>query len=569
MAEKLTEWNKSTFGNVFQKKRRLLSRIHEIQKKIANDFSPGLFKLQSKLEKELDDVLEQGELIWFQRSREQWVRFGERNTAYFHQQAIIRRRRNRIASLKNDNGEWVSDPQELAAMVFDFFALLYLQDDQEYSDNMPKHAFPRLSQDDFRQLLLPFTGADIFKAIQDMKPFQAPSPDGFQAIFYQRSWQVVGKALIDLALSFFSTGVLPEEEVESTVVLIPKVDHPEMVSQLRPISLNNVCLKAIIKVITNRLKPIMKKLVSPRQSSFIPGRQTTDNIIVLQEVLHTLRKRKGKKGGIVLKIDLEKAYDRLRWDFLRDTLKEIGLPSSWISFIMFCVEHNRMRLLWNGELSGPIIPTRGVRQGDPLSPYLFLLCMERLSRRIEQAIGDRLWKPLRLSKEGPPISHLFFADDLILFAEADSSQVRIIKQCLDEFCQSSGQRVNYNKSAIFVSANIDRRRACRLSSRAGIPLTVDLGRYLGVMAIHGRVTKARYRDLMLRIQKKLAPWKARHLSLAARITVVKSISASIPIYPMQTELLPVNVCRSLDRINRGFIWGDTEAKKKIHLVGWQ
>ncbi|CAL1393436.1 unnamed protein product [Linum trigynum] len=434
---------------------------------------------------------------------------------------------------------------------------------------MPKKAFPRIDHEDLILLLRPFIGEDIHGAVQDMKPFQAPGPDGFQAIFYQKSWQTVGKALIDMAVSFFSTGILPEKVVESTVVLIPKVDHPERVSQLRPISLNNVCLKAITKAITNRLKPIMRKIVAPRQSSFIPGRQTTDNIIVLQEVLHSLRKKKGKRGGIVLKIDLEKAYDRLRWDFLRDTLKEVGLPSLWINCIMFCVESNKMRLLWNGELSDPITPTRGVRQGDPLSPYLFVLCMERLSHRIDQAIQEKNWKPLSLSRGGPLISHLFFADDLILFAEADGAQVRIIKRCQDEFCHSSGQRVNYEKSAIFVSANIDRRRARRLSQRAGIPLTVDLGRYLGVMAIHGRVTRTRYQDLMLRIQRKLAPWKTKHLSLAARITVVKSISASIPIYPMQTEMLPMNVCRSLDRINRSFIWGDTEEKKKLHLVPWE
>ncbi|CAL1353594.1 unnamed protein product [Linum trigynum] len=568
MAEKLMCWNHTTFGNILRKKRRLMNRIHGIQIRVANGFSPGLFKLQKKLEAELDRVLEQEEMLWFHRAREKWVQFGERNTSYFHQQANIRRRRNRIESFKDNNGEWVTDPQTLASLVFDYFAALYLQDSQEYADHMPKEAFPRLSHEDLLHLLRPFNAADIYRAIQEMKPFQAPGPDGFHAAFFQRSWQVVGKALIDMAMSFFAAGSLPEQVVESTVVLIPKVDHPEMVSQLRPISLNNVCLKAITKAITNRLKPIMRKLVSPRHSSFIPGRQTTDNIIVLQEVLHSLKKKKGKKGGMVLKIDLEKAYDRLRWDFLRDTLMEIGLPSSWINCVMFCVENNQMRLLWNGELSGPIIPTRGVRQGDPLSPYLFVLCMERLSHRIEQAIQDKLWKPLRLSRDGPPLSHLFFADDLILFAEAEGAQIKVIKQCLDEFCLSSGQRVNYSKSAIFVSANIDRRIARRLANRVGIPLTVDLGRYLGVMAIHDRVTKTIYQDLFLRIQRKLAPWKAKHLSLASRITIVKSISASIPIYPMQTELLPMSTCKTLDRMNRSFIWEDTDDRRRLHLVGW-
>ncbi|CAL1355748.1 unnamed protein product [Linum trigynum] len=568
LATSLNHWNSSVFGNILRKKRRLLARIQGIQERVASSFSPGLYKLQAKLEKELEEVLEQEELLWFQRSREKWVQQGERNTGYFHQQAIIRRRRNKIDSLRNTNGEWVSDPQELAMLIFDFFASLYLQDIADYEDLMPKSAFPRLSHEELAALLRPFRGEDIHQAVHGMKPFQAPGPDGFHAAFYQRSWRVVGRALIDMALEFFTTGSLPEGVTDSTVVLIPKVEHPEMASQLRPISLNNVCLKAITKAITNRLKPIMRKLVSPRQSSFIPGRQTTDNIIVLQEVLHTLRKKKGKKGGIVMKIDLEKAYDRLRWDFLRDTLKEIGLPSSWISCIMYCVENNKMRLLWNGDLSQTITPTRGVRQGDPLSPYLFVLCMERLSHRIDRAIQEKQWKPLRLSPGGPTLSHLFFADDLVLFAESDASQIRIIKQCLDEFCSSSGQRVNYHKSAMFVSANIPRRRARALSERMEIPLTVDLGRYLGVMAIHGRVKRGRYQDLIIKIQRKLAPWKAKHLSIAARITLVKAVTSSIPIYPMQVELLPKTVCKTLDQINRGFLWGESEGKKKLHLVGW-
>ncbi|CAL1379935.1 unnamed protein product [Linum trigynum] len=438
LASNLNQWNKDTFGNIFYKKRRLMARIQGIQERVAMSFSPGLYKLQVKLEKELDQVLEQEELYWFQRSRESWVQRGERNTSYFHNQTAIRRRRNKIDSLKGADGAWITDPQELAVLVFEFFAALYLQENDIYQDLMPKMAFPRLEQEEMVALLRPFRAEDIHRAIHEMKPFQAPGPDGFHAAFYQRAWRVVGKSLINLALDFFHAGGLPEHITDSTVILIPKVEHPEMASQLRPISLNNVCLKAITKAITNRLKPIMRKLVSPRQSSFIPGRQTTDNIIVLQEVLHILKKKKGKKGGMVLKIDLEKAYDRLRWDFLRDTLKEIGLPSSWISCIMYCVENNRMRLLWNGDLSQTIIPTRGVRQGDPLSPYLFVLCMERLSHRIDQAIRDNLWKPLKLSRDGPLISHLFFADDLVLFAEAGGTQVRIIKQCLDEFCSSSG-----------------------------------------------------------------------------------------------------------------------------------
>ncbi|CAL1388052.1 unnamed protein product [Linum trigynum] len=493
----LQDWNRDTFGNVQQRKRRLLGRIHGVERHLSRSFSPGLAKLHSKLEAELDSVLEQEELIWYQRSREHWVKFGERNTSYFHQQANIRRRKNRITALRDQTGVWIDEPQELADMVFEFYTNLYLQDSSAYEDMMPKNAFPRLAQEDLLALLRPFTIMDIHKAIFEMKPFQAPGPDGFHAAFYQQAWNVVGKSLTDMALAFFNTGVLPDKVSESTVVLIPKVDHPEYVTQLRPISLNNVSLKAITKAITSRLKLVMRKLISPRQSSFIPGRQTTDNVIVVQEVLHSLGKRKGKKGGMILKIDLEKAYDMLWWDFLRDTLKEAGLPSTWISCIMYCVEQNNMRVLWNGNLSATITPTRGVRQGDPLSPYLFVLCMERLSHRIDAVLHSGQWKAIRLTRNGPPLTHLFFADDLLLFAEAETRQIRIIKQCLDDFCFSSGQRVNYGKSLLFVSPNVSRSKANILSARAEIPLKNELGRYLGIQGIHGRVTARRYQSLLL------------------------------------------------------------------------
>ncbi|CAL1355512.1 unnamed protein product [Linum trigynum] len=568
-ASKLQDWNCSVFGNVHHRKMRLLARTGGIEKRLAIAFCPGLAKLHSKLGAELEKTLEQEELLWFQRAREKWVKFGECNTAYFHQIAKIRRRANKIACLKNDNGDWIHDMQELKTLVFNFYIDLYTQEGDQYVDHMPKGAFPRPNQSEWLALLRPFTILDIHRAIFDMKPLQAPGPDGFQAIFFQKAWNVVGKALTDMALSFFENGSLPEEVSSSTVVLIPKGENPESVSQLRPISLNNVNLKAITKAMTSRLKPLMRKLISPRQSSFIPGRQTSDNILIVQEVLHSLKKRQGKKGGIVVKIDLEKAYDRLRWDFLRDTLIEVGLPSSWIHCIMYCVEHNHMRIFWNGELSHPITPSRGVRQGDPLSPYLFVLCMERLSHRIDQAVRDKSWKPIKLSANGPALTHLFFADDLILFAEAGRSQVRIIKQCLEEFCESSGQRVNFTKSSMFVSPNVREETAQLLSTRASIPLTKDLGRYLGVQTIHGKVTRSRYQALILRIKKKLAPWKARRLSLAARLTVVRSVSSSIPIYSMHTEQLPVNVCNSIDKINRDFVWGKEEDQGRLHLVAWE
>ncbi|CAL1380726.1 unnamed protein product [Linum trigynum] len=566
---KLQQWKTEVFGSTFPKKRRLVARLQGVTDRLANSFNPGLMKLQIKLEKELDLTIAQEELYWYQRANEKWVKFGEQNTSYFHQQATRRRRRNKILALRNGSGDWIEDQDALKNLVVQFYESVYTQEEEVYEDLMPKGCFPRLQQSELMQLLHPFCIQDFHKSIFEMKPMSAPGPDGFQAVFYQNFWALVGKNLTGMATHFFETGNIPEEVFDSIVILIPKVAHPETPAQFRPISLNNVVLKAITKAIANRLKPLMPKLVAPTQSGFIKGRQTNDNIILLQETLHTLRSKKGKKGGLVIKIDLEKAYDRLHWSFLRDTLGEIGLPSTWINRIMTCVEKNKMRISWNGELTSTFRPSRGVRQGDPLSPFLFVLCMERLAHRIEQAVDEKRWKPISLAKNGPRLSHLFFADDLILFAEAEGGQIDVIRSCLQDFCSSSGQKVNLSKSAIYVSPNVHRDKAQRLSSRAGITLTDDLGKYLGLKAINGRITKGRYQELILKIQQKLATWKANHLSVAARITLVKSVASSMAIYPMFTERLPACVCSSLDRLNRQFVWGEEDGKTKFHPIAWE
>ncbi|XP_010471448.1 PREDICTED: uncharacterized protein LOC104751234 [Camelina sativa] len=182
-----------------------------------------------------------------------------------------------------------------------------------------------------------------------------------------------------------------------------------------------------------RLKGVMTKLIGPAQASFIPGRLSSDNFVVVQEAVHSMRCKKGTKGWMLLKLDLEKAYDRIRWDFLEDTLNAAGLSNLWVRWIMTCVSGPSMSLLINGERTEAFRPLRGLRQGDPLSPYLFVLCLERLCHLIEGSIEEKKWKPISLSRGGPKLSHICFADDLILFAEASVSQVRVIHSVLESF----------------------------------------------------------------------------------------------------------------------------------------
>ncbi|XVF74117.1 hypothetical protein PTKIN_Ptkin13bG0034500 [Pterospermum kingtungense] len=397
MANELRRWNVEVFGNIFKKKRELWARINGVQRALGVRNNNRLIKLENKLQRELQVVLQQEELLWFQKSREEWIKSGDCNIGYYHASTVIRRSRNNIAALRDENGEWITGKEELNNHVLTFFRNLFTIEQECDSSYIPKGCFPRVSQSVMLEVLSPFVIGDIRRALFDMSPFKAPGPDGFQANFYQRLWSVVGTTLWEFAREFYRTGVLQEGVNDTYLVLIPKVSSPERVNQLRPISLCNVCYKVITKAMTNRLKKILPEVIGPYQSSFVPGRQISDNILIYQKVLHSMRKKKGKVGSMILKIDLEKAYDRLSWDFIRDTLFEIGLTQDWVRNIMACVEMSRLAILWNGEKLDWIKPKRGVRQGDSISPYLFVLCIERLSHMICAASDQGEWKGIRLS----------------------------------------------------------------------------------------------------------------------------------------------------------------------------
>lgn len=198
-------------------------------------------------------------------------------------------------------------------------------------------------------------------------------------------------------------GDIPPKVTEALLVLIPKVQKPSSIRNFRPISLCNTSIKLVNNMIINRLKQVLCDLISPAQASFIPGRQSINNVVTCQEVIHSLRHTKARKGGMVLKLDLEKAYDRMEWSFFEETLRDASLPTLMIDVIMMILQQSSCRLLWNGESSDKIRPPRGLRQGDPLSPYLFVLCMERLSQWISKKVEEGRWRPLQVSRGGAPI----------------------------------------------------------------------------------------------------------------------------------------------------------------------
>ena len=220
---------------------------------------------------------------------------------------------------------------------------------------------------------------------------------------------------------------------------------------------------------------------------------------------------------------------------------------------MECVTTARMHIMWNGEVTEEFIPGIGIRQGDPLSPYIFILCIERLSHGITQAVVEGKWKPIRLAKNGIPLTHLFFADDLRLFAEASLNQAYNIDAVLETYCHSSEAKVNKSKTQIFFSKNITTRDARTIGNALGISVTHDLGCYLGMPLLHSRVTKTTYQSILDKVEMRLTGWNAAHLSFTGRVTLAQSVIQAMHIYAMQTTLLPSSVRNRIDKSCRRFI----------------
>ena len=225
--------------------------------------------------------------------------------------------------------------------------------------------------------------------------------------------------------------------------------------ELRLISLCNVLYKLVDKVLANRMKDVLCRPISPSQVAFVPRRSITDNILLASEVLHCLKRRmRGRIGYVALKLDISKAYDRVDWGFLQFMLRKMGFADQWISWLMLCISTVEYFVLFNGTVVGWVVPGRRLRQGCPLSPYLFIVCAEGLSSMIRDSEARDALHGCLVCRNAPSISHLFFADDSYLFFKSFLAEAEVVHDILSRFEQVSGQAVNYDKSEVMFSSNI-------------------------------------------------------------------------------------------------------------------
>ncbi|XP_026451999.1 uncharacterized protein LOC113352390 [Papaver somniferum] len=294
---------------------------------------------------------------------------------------------------------------------------------------------------------------EIFETIKHMNDWGSPGPDGFQSGFYKYNWDIVGKDVTNAIQNFFETGFMPTEFNKTYLSLIPKTDNATKPMDFGPIGLRNTIYKVISKIMADRVKPHLNILISPYQAAFVPGRDIHDNIIIAHEMIHSMKLKEGHSGTMALKLDLSKVFDRIEWPFLLGVLKSFGFDEKFCGYVNQCISTTHIYVLLNESPTHGFNPSRGLRQGDPLSPYLFILCVELLSRLFLNAETNHQISGVKAARNAPGITHLMFADDILIFAQADLHNITSILNTLDYFGSVSGQMLNISKSSVYFSHN--------------------------------------------------------------------------------------------------------------------
>lgn len=248
----------------------------------------------------------------------------------------------------------------------------------------------------------------------------------------------------------------------------------------RPISLCNVSYKIVARAIANRLKNILGNIIDPHQSAFIPARAITDNILLGYECMHWLRHSKSKKGYAALKLDMSKAYDRVEWNYLTGVLYRMGFKNKLVNLIMNCVTLMGYSFNINDRIVRNIKLLRGLRQGDPLSPYLFVLCSQGLSAILDHNRIHRGHQGIKVSSTSPIITHLFFTDDSLIFFKATKDNTNLVKDSLQCYEKASGQLIYYNKSAITFGKETSQENTRYIKDTLHLQISQDHELYLGL-----------------------------------------------------------------------------------------
>ncbi|GKA69408.1 RNA-directed DNA polymerase, eukaryota, reverse transcriptase zinc-binding domain protein [Tanacetum coccineum] len=405
---------------------------------------------------------------------------------------------------------------------------------------------------------------EVKRAVWDCGVDKSPGPDGFSFSFYRHFWPVIEKDVFEAVDYFFMYGEIPNGCNSNFIALIPKILDANMVKDFRPISLIGSLYKIIAKILANRLVGVLGDLVNEVQSAFVADRQILDGPFILDEVLQWCRRK--KKHALIFKVDFEKAFDSVRWDFVDDVLNKFGFGERWRTWIQSCLRSSRGSILVNGSPTEEFQFFRGLKQGDPLSPFLFILIMESLHISFQRVVDAGLFTGIKINSM-VNLSHLFYADDAIFLGQWSELNIDSLVRVLDCFFRASGLRINMCKSKI-MGVNVEDGMVKNAASKLGCLVLKTPFTYLGTKVGGNMSRKQAWKEVVDKVLSRLSRWKMKLLSIGGRLTLLKSVLGSMPIFHMSIFKVPSSILKSLESIRSRFFNGQDPKSNKASWVKW-
>ena len=517
---KLKRWNKTEVGNFHQN----VDLTHQQ----LLDAQLALDQLDFSLERSQDELMCLTNYnqplhilndFWKDKPKNAKFINGDRNTSYLHRSVKIREVQSFISLLKHGD-EVLTDASDIEAHVLHYFTNIFAVTPHHDVNDLPDMLIPSLVSDADNALLtsLP-SAADIKNVVMDLSGDSAPGPDGYPGYFYQSFWHIIGSDVVRATQFFFTSNSIMNNLNSNLLILIPKVKGADRLDNFRPIALANFQFKIITKILADRVGLVASKIVLVHQRGFIPGTHIQDCIMTASKVVNTLHK-KTYGGNLALKIDVRKAFDTLNWSFLLYVLKCFGFNQCFCNWISTILHSAKLSVSINGKAVGFFKCTRGVRQGDMLSPLLFCIAEEVISRGLEALTLDGSLTQIHASRGLLMPNHCLYADDiLIFFCKGTLSNIRNIMDLFEEYDTYSGQFMNASKSK-FYSGSLPLSRIVTITSITGFSHGSLPFSYLGILLFKGKPKTTHFRPIFDKIKAKISAWKGKLLSIMGRVQFV-------------------------------------------------
>ncbi|GJZ59368.1 RNA-directed DNA polymerase, eukaryota [Tanacetum coccineum] len=497
-----------------------------------------------------------------QKAKIKWAIEGDENVKFFHGMLNKKRNQSNIRGIMV-NGTWVDDPVQVKREFFEHFRGRF--DKPSVNRACIDTPFPvSLSIDQKEDMERRISKEEVKRAVWDCGVDKSPGPDGFSFSFYRHFWPVIEKDVFEAVDYFFMYGEIPNGCNSNFIALIPKILDANMVKDFRPISLIGSLYKIIAKILANRLVGVLGDLVNEVQSAFVADRQILDGPFILDEVLQWCRRK--KKHALIFKVDFEKAFDSVRWDFVDDVLNKFGFGERWRTWIQSCLRSSRGSILVNGSPTEEFQFFRGLKQGDPLSPFLFILIMESLHISFQRVVDAGLFTGIKINSM-VNLSHLFYADDAIFLGQWSELNIDSLVRVLDCFFRASGLRINMCKSKI-MGVNVEDGMVKNAASKLGCLVLKTPFTYLGTKVGGNMSRKQAWKEVVDKVLSRLSRWKMKLLSIGGRLTLLKSVLGSMPIFHMSIFKVPSSILKSLESIRSRFFNGQDPKSNKASWVKW-